>query len=575
MLITLIAGARPNFMKIASLIKAIQKAHSEGKDIHYRLVHTGQHYDKNMSDTFFEELGIPMPDINLGCGGGTQAEQTANIMVAFERDLMANPTDLVLVVGDVTSTMACSIVAKKLHTRVCHVEAGIRSWDLSMPEEINRMVTDSLADYMFTTSEVANKNLLLQGCELQAYPKSFPEGKDCYEPTHNPFLNQPILNPSLEGRTLNSGENSPFPLGEGRGEACFASVFGAHTADSMQYDLLKENAKNNRKNPTEAESVLWDMLKGNNIGYHFRRQHIILDYIVDFICLDKGLVIELDGGYHNNPEQKEYDAQRTAHLQRLGYTELRFKNEELLCDPVSVIAKITETLKTLPSLQGRVGDRLAEEMYTFPRTPQRVWWVGNVMIDTLLANRARFTKPAIYDELCLQEKNYVVMTMHRPANVDEEQHLKALMEQIITNVHGLPIIFPIHPRTAKIFYNLWGDKEQLRILFPNLHIVDPRGYLAFNYLVEHAKVVVTDSGGITEETTVMGVPCITLRDNTERPETCTIGTNRLIGTNPDAIKPALDALFAGQWQQGAIPPLWDGHTAERIVEILYSLKFKD
>ena len=417
MLITLIAGARPNFMKIAPLIKAIQKAHSEGKDIHYRLVHTGQHYDKNMSDTFFEELGIPMPDINLGCGGGTQAEQTANIMVAFERDLMANPTDLVLVVGDVTSTMACSIVAKKLNTRVCHVEAGIRSWDLSMPEEINRMVTDSLADYMFTTSEVANKNLLLQGASLEC----------------------------------------------------------------------------------KVESV------------------------------------ECKGS-------EDSEADNTA-------------------------SRLSPFAYRLPALP--------EEQYAFKRTPQRVWYVGNVMIDTLLANRARFTKPAIYDELCLQEKNYVVMTMHRPANVDEEQHLKALMEQIITNVHGLPIIFPIHPRTAKIFYNLWGDEEQLRVLFPNLHIVDPMGYLAFNYLVEHAKVVVTDSGGITEETTVMGVPCITLRDNTERPETCTIGTNRLIGTNPDAIKPALDALFAGQWQQGAIPPLWDGHTAERIVEILFSLKFKD
>ena len=544
MLITLIAGARPNFMKIAPLIKAIQAAAKTGKDIHYRLVHTGQHYDKNMSDTFFEELGIPMPDVNLGCGGGTQAEQTANIMVAFERDLMANPTDLVLVVGDVTSTMACSIVAKKLNTRVCHVEAGIRSWDLSMPEEINRMVTDSLADYMFTTSEVANKNLLLQGCELQAYPKSFPKGKD-FQPTPNPFLK--------EGECMS-----------------FAKVFGAHTADSMQYDLLKANAIENRKNPTEAESVLWDMLKGNNIGYHFRRQHIILDYIVDFICLDKGLVIELDGGYHNDPEQKEYDAQRTVHLQRLGYTELRFKNEELLCDPVSVIGKITETLNILPSLQGGAGGRLPEEMYAFPRMPQRVWWVGNVMIDTLLANRARFRRPAVYDELGLQEKNYVVMTMHRPANVDEEQHLKALMEQIITNVHGLPIIFPIHPRTAKIFYNLWGNEEQLAQLFPNLHIVAPMGYLEFNYLVEHAKVVVTDSGGITEETTVMGVPCITLRDNTERPETCTIGTNRLIGTNPQAVKPALDALFAGEWQPGAIPPLWDGHTAERIVEILYN-----
>ena len=190
------------------------------------------------------------------------------------------------------------------------------------------------------------------------------------------------------------------------------------------------------------------------------------------------------------------------------------------------------------------------------------------MIDTLLANRSRFRKPAIYDALGLEEKEYVVMTMHRPANVDEETHLKALMEQIITNVHGLPIIFPIHPRTAKIFYNLWGNEEQLKSLFPNLHIVDPMGYLEFNYLVERAKAVVTDSGGITEETTVMGVPCITLRDNTERPETCTIGTNKLIGTRPEAIKPALDVLFAGEWQQGAIPPLWDGHTAERIVEIL-------
>ena len=393
MLITLIAGARPNFMKIAPLIKAIQAAHAAGKDIHYRLVHTGQHYDKNMSDTFFEELGIPMPDVNLGCGGGTQAEQTANIMVAFEKDLIANPTDLVLVVGDVTSTMACSIVAKKLNTRVCHVEAGIRSWDLTMPEEINRMVTDALADYMFTTSEVANKNLLLQGASLEV-----------------------------------------------RGDR------------------------------------------------------------------------------------------------------LEVRGEEL---PI-----------------------LEEEQYAFKRTKQRVWWVGNVMIDTLLANRSRFRKPAIYDTLGLQEGEYVVMTMHRPANVDEEAHLKALMEQIITNVHGLPIIFPIHPRTAKIFYNLWGDEEQLKVLFPNLHIVDPMGYLEFNYMVEHAKVVVTDSGGITEETTVMGVPCITLRDNTERPETCTIGTNKLIGTRPEAIKPALDLLFAGEWQQGAIPPLWDGHTAERIVEIL-------
>ena len=400
--ITLIAGARPNFMKIAPLIKAIQAANAAGKDIHYRLVHTGQHYDKNMSDTFFEELGIPMPDVNLGCGGGTQAEQTANIMVAFERDLIANPTDLVLVVGDVTSTMACSIVAKKLQTKVCHVEAGIRSWDLTMPEEINRMVTDALADYMFTTSDIANKNLLLAGATL---------------------------------------EN------------------GAH-----------------------------------------------LDHLVNL-----------------------------------------------------------DHLNTLTNRQ------LPEEQYAFKRNVQHVWYVGNVMIDTLLANRARFRRPALYDTLGLEDKQYIMMTMHRPANVDEQEHLKALMEQIITNVHGLPIIFPIHPRTAKLFYNLWGDEQQLSQLFPNLHIVDPMGYLEFNYLVERAKAVVTDSGGITEETTVMGVPCITLRDNTERPETCTVGTNMLIGTNPQAIKPALDKLFAGEWKQGAIPALWDGHTAERIVEILLGL----
>ena len=409
MLITLIAGARPNFMKIAPLIKAIQAAEATGKDIHYRLVHTGQHYDKNMSDTFFEELGIPMPDVNLGCGGGTQAEQTANIMVAFEQDLIQNPTDLVLVVGDVTSTMACSIVAKKLNTKVCHVEAGIRSWDLSMPEEINRMVTDALADYMFTTSEVANKNLVLLGAELQA------------------------------SQAMGNGQ---WAIGE----------------------------EINRQSP------------------------------------------------------------------------------------------IANSLPALP-----------EEQYAFQRTPQRVWYVGNVMIDTLLANRSRFRKPEVYDTLGLEEKQYIVMTMHRPANVDEEAHLKALMEQIITNVHGLPIIFPIHPRTAKIFYNLWGNEEQLKALFPNLHIVDPMGYLEFNYLVERAKAVVTDSGGITEETTVMGVPCITLRDNTERPETCTVGTNELIGTDPAAVKPALDLLFSGQWKKGAIPALWDGHTSERIVEILLTL----
>ncbi len=361
MRISIIAGARPNFIKISPIIKAIKKAQQEGIDISYRLVHTGQHYDEKMSQTFFDELNIPKPDVNLGCGGGTQAEQTANIMVKFEKELMVNPCDMIVVVGDVTSTMACSIVAKKLNTKVVHVEAGIRSWDLSMPEEINRMVTDSLTDYFFTTTEIASRNL-------------------------------------------------------------------------------------------------------RNFG---------------------------------------------------------------------------------------VPD-------------ERIFFVGNVMIDTLTANLDRFRKPAEFDELGLEKGKYFVLTMHRPANVDEAEKLKFTMEEITKNVHGMPIVFPIHPRTARIFKDLGIEAD-------NLKVIDPQGYLEFNYLVKNSFGVITDSGGITEETTVMHVPCMTLRDNTERPETCEVGTNKLIGTNPNNIKPALEKLFAGEWKKGGIPKLWDGHTAERIVDILTNL----
>lgn len=357
--ISIIAGARPNFMKIAPLIHAIEKINNQdSKKIDYRLIHTGQHYDKNMSGTFFDELNIPEPNANLGVGGGTQAEQTAGIMIAFEKELLANPVDMVIVVGDVTSTMACSIVAKKLNTKVAHVEAGIRSWDLTMPEEINRMVTDALADYYFATTQLAVDNLLNSGAK-----------------TENIFL------------------------------------------------------------------------------------------------------------------------------------------------------------------------------------------VGNVMIDTLLANMPKLKKPEIFDSLNLEKGKYIVMTMHRPANVDAAEKLQSSIDAIVSNVDSLPVLFPIHPRTAKIF-------DEFGIKATNLHIIEPLGYLEFNYLVNHSKAVITDSGGITEETTVMGIPCITLRDNTERPETCTIGTNELIGTNPDAIAPALQKLFFGNWKKGGIPPLWDGMAAKRIVEVL-------
>jgi len=186
------------------------------------------------------------------------------------------------------------------------------------------------------------------------------------------------------------------------------------------------------------------------------------------------------------------------------------------------------------------------------------------MIDTLLANRQKFSKPAFFEDLELQKGNYLVLTMHRPANVDEGEKLRALMHEIVNNVHNLSVIFPIHPRTAKIF-------NELGIQASNLKIVDPMGYLEFNYLVENTQCVITDSGGITEETTVMGIPCITLRDNTERPETIKIGTNELIGTDPAAIKPALTKLFAGEWKKGGIPELWDGKAAERIVDIILTL----
>lgn len=361
MLIDIIAGARPNFMKIAPIIHAIKNAQGRGSKLKFRLIHTGQHYDKKMSGDFFEQLNIPHPNINLESGSGTQAEQTAKIMVRYEALLLEKPCDLTLVVGDVTSTMACSIAAKKLNIKVAHVEAGIRSFDLSMPEEINRMVTDSITDYFFTTTERANDNLIKAG----------------------------------------------------------------------------------------------------------------------------------------------------------------------------------------------VGE-------------ERIFFVGNTMIDTLLKNRFRFIKPQVWDELKLTESGYIVMTLHRPANVDEEHKLKGLIQEIVDHARGIPLIFPIHPRTAKVFHSLGIEHE-------NLHLIEPAPYLEFNFLVERAKAVITDSGGITEETTVMGVPCMTLRDSTERPETCDIGTNELLGTDPKSIGPAMAKLFSGDWKKGEIPELWDGETAVRIIECLNKL----
>jgi UDP-N-acetylglucosamine 2-epimerase (non-hydrolysing) len=361
MKITIVAGARPNFMKIAPIIDAINIKKQQGLNIGFRLVHTGQHYDKNLSATFFKELNIPYPNVNLEVKSGTQSEQTAAIMIGFENELVQNYSDLVLVVGDVTSTMACTIVAKKAGIKIAHIEAGIRSGDLNMPEEINRIVTDSLTDYFFTTSYSANKNLKNIG-------------------------------------------------------------------------VLKSN----------------------------------------------------------------------------------------------------------------------------------IYFVGNVMIDTLFKNQSRLSRPAFWGKLGLMKKKYLILTLHRPSNVDKAGQLKSLINKIVSLGKDYPIIFPVHPRTKKLL-------ESLDLNFENLHYIEPLGYLDFNFLVKNAFAVLTDSGGITEETTVMNVPCITLRNSTERPETCEIGTNVLVGTNPDKIENAFEVLLSGNWKQGQIPELWDGKAAERIVNHLIEI----
>lgn len=358
MKITLIAGARPNFIKIAPIIKAIEKRQFEGAKISYRLVHTGQHYDKNLSDTFFEELNIPHPNANLEVKSGSQAEQTGAIMVAFEKELLQNPCDLVLVVGDVNSTMACAIVAKKQNIKVAHVEAGIRSGDWTMPEEINRVVTDSITDYFFTTSTSASENLVQNGVDK----------------TH----------------------------------------------------------------------------------IHF---------------------------------------------------------------------------------------------------------VGNVMIDTLYQNFNRIFEPFFWDTFQLKTGNYIVLTLHRPSNVDEEQSLIHLLTGIDQLAVEKKVIFPIHPRTKAIL-------GETNLALKNILFVEPQGYLNFMFLIKNSFAVITDSGGISEETTVMGIPCFTMRNNTERPETQSIGTNTLVGTSIENLEKLFGEFLKKGIRKAGIPELWDGKASERIVDIL-------
>ncbi|MCL4707087.1 UDP-N-acetylglucosamine 2-epimerase (non-hydrolyzing) [bacterium] len=363
-----VVGARPNFMKIAPIIDEMRK-HTE---IAASLVHTGQHYDEKMSKLFFQDLGLPKPDVYLGVGSGGHGEQTGKIMIEFEKIIAANKPDLVVVVGDVNSTIACGLVAVKMGVKLAHVEAGLRSFDRTMPEEINRILTDQISDYLFLTERDAKENLLREG--------------------------------------------------------------------------------------------------------------------------------------------------------------------------------------------------VAEE---------KIHFVGNVMIDSLMKHREHAERSPILGDLKLEAGRYGLITLHRPSNVDVKENLDNILQALFQIQRDLPLVFPVHPRTRKQM-KLFGFDDKLAQA-PNLMLTDPLGYLDFLKLMAHARLVITDSGGIQEETTVLGVPCITVRENTERPITVTEGTNVLIGMSRQRILEESYKILAGNGKQGRKPELWDGRAAERIVEILLekeSLRFK-
>jgi len=360
MTIMLVAGARPNFMKIAPLMAAI----GSREGLTPFLVHTGQHYDARMSDLFFRQLSIPQPDVNLGVSGGSHAAQTAAVMTAFEPVLLEHKPRAVLVVGDVNSTLACSLVAAKLGVTLVHVEAGLRSFDRSMPEEINRLLTDSISDLLFCTEQRAAHNLLHEGVP-----------------------------------------------------------------------------------------------------------------------------------------------------------------------------------------------------------PHKIHLVGNVMIDTLHANLDAAQTCPVLEQLRLTSKRYALLTLHRPANVDDPAVLTRLLDALHVIQTTLPVVFPIHPRTRATLSR--GDAARLIQAMPNLKLIEPAGYLEFLKLTAHARVVLTDSGGVQEETTILRVPCLTLRDSTERPVTVELGSNRVVGTEPARILSAFRQVMSHPPELGQTPPLWDGQAAGRIAEVLH------
>lgn len=354
-----VVGARPNLMKIAPLVEEMRHF----ADIQAVLLHTGQHYDDKMSQIFFDELGIPQPDVYLGVGSSSHAEQTARVMVGLEKVLLAQRPDVVVVVGDVNSTLACALTAAKLWIPVAHVEAGLRSFDRAMPEEINRIVTDALSSFLFTTSRDANENLRREGIAAE-----------------------------------------------------------------------------------------------------------------------------------------------------------------------------------------------------------KIFFVGNVMIDTLNKHRQRANLLETPRQFGLQPGCYALLTLHRPSNVDDPDVLGGILQALSQIQQQIPVLFPVHPRTVQRIAD-FGFADRLAAA-PRVKLVEPQGYLAFLDLMMHARLVLTDSGGVQEETTILGVPCLTLRENTERPVTVSEGSNELVGTDPARILAAAHRILAGQGKASRTPVLWDGQAARRIVAVL-------
>ncbi len=358
MKITIVAGARPNFMKIAPIMRAIEAARVQGERISCRLLYTGKQGDTSLDASLFADLNMRTPDAYLGVTGNNSTELMAGIMIAFEQELTENPTHVVLVVDDLTATMSCAIVAKKHGIKVAHLVAGTRSFDMNMPKEVNRMITDGLSDYLFTAGMVANRNLNQTG--------------------------------------------------------------------------------------TENENV------------HY---------------------------------------------------------------------------------------------------------VGNILIDTIRYNRNRLIRPMWFSVLGLEEQKYILFTLNRHVLLENKENLRKLLETVVQEAKGMPIVAPLHTYV--------GDAiKALGVQAPNLHILPPQSYLVFGYLMNKAFAIITDSGNVAEEATFLGIPCITLNTYAEHPETWRIGTNELVGEDPAALAATMQILMKGEWKKGELPERWDGRTAERIVQTL-------